>query len=278
MNSIFTQSFGLSREFTEDFIGTIEKLHDIGFDGIEPFVMLNEKQGRLPGNLWALDSLKTAMTRMEKLGMTVPSVHIGVAFGLLSMPVGSITKNIRMLHDNFGIDSFVISSTFGTAAQAGHWAEKLRRISDAVHPYGCKVLYHNHDDEFKHVSFRGENVEAMEAFLELTAPELMLQLDIGWAGVAGDERAIVKHYAGRIASLHLKDFYPGYGDGRYSRRNMPMEAFAPIGEGEIATREILAARSSLPVFGGNIIIDQDKSTGDMLKALEISYHNIRAML
>lgn len=278
MSKIFTQSFGLTKEFSEDLIGTIGKLHDIGFDGIEPFVMFNEEQGKLPGNLWALDTLKAAKAKMDELGMTIPSAHIGVAFGWFSMPVSTIAMNIRMLHDKFGIDDFVISSTFGTLAQTKHWAKMMRKISDAVHPHGCRVLYHNHDDEFKRVRYQGKTVEAMEAFLDLTSPDVMLQVDIGWAGIAGDENAIVKRYADRIASLHLKDFYPGYRNGHYTRKNMPVEAFAAIGEGEIATKEILPIREKFPIFGGNIIIDQDKTTGDMLKALEIGYQNIRTML
>lgn len=278
MSKVFTQTFGLSKEFSENLIGTIQKLHDIGFDGIEPFVMFNEEQGKLPKNLWALDTLKIAKAKMDELGMTIPSVHIGVAFGWFSMPVDTIAKNIQMLHDQFGISDFVISSTFGTLAQTKHWAKMMRKISDAVCPYGCRVLYHNHDDEFKTVRYRGKTMEAMEVFLELTSPEVMLQVDIGWAGIAGDENAIVKRYADRIVSLHLKDFYPNYRNGQYTRKNMPVEAFTAIGEGEITTKEILAIRKSFPNFGGNIIIDQDKTTGEMLKALETGLGNIRAML
>ncbi len=278
MSKIYTQTFGLSKEFSEDLIGTIQKLHDIGFDGIEPFVMFNEEQGKLPKNLWAQDTLKIAKAKMDELGMTIPSVHIGVAFGWFSMPVGTIAKNIRMLHDQFGISNFVISSTFGNLAQAKHWAKMCKKISDGVRPYGCRVVYHNHDDEFKKVRYQGKTVEAMEVFLELTSEDVMLQLDIGWAGIAGDELDIVKRYADRIMLLHLKDFYKEYRNGLYTRKNMPTEAFAAIGEGAVKTKEILSIRESLPNFGGAIIIDQDKTTGDMLRALEVGHSDIRNIL
>lgn len=106
----------------------------------------------------------------------------------------------------------------------------------------------------------------------------MWPTEIGWAGIAGDEQQTVKYYADRIAMLHLKDFYPDYRNGQYTRKNMPTEAFAAIGEGGIATKEILAIRETYPNFSGNIIIDQDKTTGDMLKALETGHRNIRTML
>lgn len=96
MTPIFTQTFGLSKEFTEDFNGTIEKLRNIGLDGIDPFVMFNEEQGKLPKNLWALDTLKSARAKMEGLRMAIPSAHIGVAFGWFSMPLGTIVKNMQI--------------------------------------------------------------------------------------------------------------------------------------------------------------------------------------
>lgn len=278
MSKIYTQTFGLSKEFSEDLLGTIEKLHALGFDGIEPFVMFNAEQGKLPKNLWALDTLKIAKKKMDELGMTIPSAHIGVAFGWFSMPVGTIVKNIRMVHEQFGIRDFVISTTFGSLAQAKHWARLCKQIAEGIRPYGCRVVYHNHDDEFKKVRYQGKMVEAMEVFLELTSEDVMLQLDIGWAGIAGDELAIVKRYGDRIALLHLKDFYPDYRNGKYTRKNMPTEAFAAIGEGAVKTKEILSIRESLPQFNGTIIIDQDKSIGAMMKAMEIGIGNIRSML
>ena len=232
----------------------------------------------MPKNLWALDTLKVAKAKMDELGMTIPSAHIGVAVGWFSMPVSTIIGNIRMLKENYGISNFVISTIFGTLAQAKHWAKLCTQISDGVRPYGCQVVYHNHDDELKKVRYQGKMMEAMEVFLELTSKDVMLQLDIGWAGIAGDELDIVKRYSDRIALLHLKDFYSNYRNGQYTRKNMPAEAFAAIGEGTVKTKEILAIRKSLPNFGGDIIIDQDKTTGDMLKALEIGHGNVRAML
>lgn len=278
MDKIYTQTFGLSKELSHDLMGTLQTIHDLGFDGIEPFVMFREKQGNIPGNLWALDTLEQAKSKMDALGLTIPSVHMGVAFGWFSMPVASIVKNIRMLHDRYGITCFVVSGPFATMAQAKHWAKLLQTISAAVKPFGCQMIYHNHDDEFRPVRRAGNTVEAMEAFLSLTDPDILLEMDIGWAGIAGDETDILRRYAPRIALLHLKDFAPEYRSGAYTRKNMPQEAFVPIGEGAIQTGEILSIRHTLPKFSGDLIIDQDKFSGDMLKALEIGYGNIRAML
>ena len=278
MASVFTQSFGLKKEFSEDLTGTIEKLHTIGFDGIEPFVLFNEKQGKTPKNLWALDTLKEAKQKMDELGMTIPSAHIGIGFGWFSMPVGKITKNILMLHDTYGIENFVVSGPFGTVPLAKHWGKLAKKISDAIRPHGCRLIYHNHDDEFKKAAYKGRQAEIMEAFLDYAGKEVLFEVDIGWAHFAGDEREIVRRYADRIVILHLKDFYPEYLNARYNRNNLPDAAFAPIGEGGVKTKEILAMRKELPNFSGDVIIDQDKYSGDMLESLKTGHRNIRAML
>lgn len=275
---IATQTFGLASELTADLTGTIQALHDAGFQAIEPMVLFQDKQGRKPKNLWTYDTLQTAWDKMQTLGMGMPSVHIGVGFGWLSMPVSLIVKNILSIHERYGVSDYVVSGPFGTAALAKHWAKLTRTISDAVAPRGCRILYHNHDDEFREVHHQGKIVNAMDVFLENTSPAVLLQLDIGWAGTAGRETALAQRYAGRIASIHLKDFYPPYTQEGYTRKNMPVEAFAPIGEGCIATGEILSACKGFPNFTGNLIIDQDKSSTDMLQALKRGRSNISAML
>ena len=275
---IATQTFGLSKEFSADLEGTIRKLYDNGFRAIEPFILFREKQGKLPKNLWAYDTLAAAWKTMQKLGMTIPSAHIGVGFGWFSMPVEKITKNVLMLHQRYGIRDFVISGPFGTPAQARHWASLVRRISDAVAPNGCRILYHNHDDEFRQIRRHGTTTDLMALFLEKSGPGVLLQLDVGWAGIAGDERRLVNRYAGRIASLHLKDFYPAYRNEPYTRKNMPSDAFAPVGSGAIAIREILSRKDCLPNLGDTLIIDQDKSSGEMLDALKTGRENIEAIL
>ena len=274
MYRICTQTYGLSREFEKDLTGTIEKLHRIGFCGIEPFVVFQETAGRG----WTLDTLRKAARTMREYGMEIPSVHIGVAYGWFSMPLSSIAKNILLLQREFGVDTVVLSAPFGSVPLAKHWGKLMKKISDAVRPYGCRVLYHNHDDEFRRVMIRGAETELMEIFLDRTSPDVDLELDIGWAGFAGDEADIIRRYADRITHLHLKDFFSGCKDGQIRRADLPAGAFAPIGEGVIRTREILGMLDQLPRFSGALIVDQDQCAGDMITALTTGCRTVRALL
>ena len=140
-------------------------------------------------------------------------------------------------------------------------------------PHGCRILYHNHDDEFHNLRGGGN---ALDQFLKKTSPDVLLQIDIGWAGMAGDEYEIVKRYGDKLHTLHLKDFYGQY-RGNYTRKNIPDEAFAPIGNGAIRTKACIDLVKTLPNFSGNYIIDQDKSTHGMLEDLKIGYYNLRRL-
>ena len=278
MSKIFTQIFGLEKELSGDLSGTIEQLHKIGFDGLEPVILFSRQQGDKPKNVWAFDTLQTAADTLQKYGMTIPSAHIAVSFMGFSLPLPIIKKNILMLHKKYNISDFVLNGAFDTVEKATRWAKLAKKISDAIYPYGCRVLYHNHDDEFTDVSYCGKTMKAIDVFLELTSKDVLLQVDIGWAGIAGNELDIVKQYADRIGSIHLKDFYTGFQNGSFNRRNMPTEAFAPIGKGVIATREILSILDRFPNYKGTIIIDQDRCNTNMLQELEIGCKNVRAML
>lgn len=59
---------------------------------------------------------------------------------------------------------------------------------------------------------------------------------------------------------------------------MPDEAFAPIGTGAIRTKACIDLAKTLSNFSGIYIIDQDKSTRNMLEDLKVGYENISKML
>lgn len=273
---IATNTFGLSKEFEADLTGTIRKLHNIGFTGIEPLILFQDHQGSKTKNLWAQDTLKTAWGTMQELGMSIPSVHLGVGFGWMTMPAKMVIHGILKVHDAYGIDKFVISAPFGSAPLALRWAAFARSIDKAIRPHGCMLIYHNHDDEF-HTVNRNTTRTYMDLFLDHVGSDIKLQIDIGWAGLAEDEREVVKRYADRVVLLHMKDFYAPYRTG-YTRKNMPLEAFSPIGEGAIRTKEVLQMIPKLPNYADAVIIDQDKYRGDMEGSLKIGLNNIQKML
>lgn len=273
---IATQTFGLGKLLEGDLQEAVCKLQNLGFDGVEPYLLLNKKQGKMPPQLFAFDRMAQLKGILDAKGMSIPSVHVGIGFGPLMMPTGMVIKNIKIAHEQFGIRYFVTSGMFSDAKGARKWAKVCRKISEAIKPLGCTMVYHNHDSELKNISVDGRTVSALDYFLELAGPDVMLQIDIGWAALHTDEVEVVKKYSDRLVSIHLKDMYDGCRD--YIAQTMPTEEFAPIGEGVVKTAQVLALLDQLPLAEGRLIIDQDKSARDMLKDLEIGCKNVRTML
>lgn len=123
----------------------------------------------------------------------------------------------------------------------------------------------------------GSERTALDVFFDAAGPNVKLQLDIGWAGIAGDELAAVKKYADRIVEIHCKDFYEG-ARGTYSLFTMPKDLFAPIGEGSIRTKETLKMCNDLPYYNGVVLIDQDHSVGSLLDDIQTGFHNLQEIL
>lgn len=171
----------------------------------------------------------------------------------------------------------MISGVFRDSAGARKWANYLKDIAQAVKPDGCRILYHNHTQEFGEVTIGGVTMTALDYFFTLVGEDILLQLDIGWAGVVTDEVAIAERYRDRIVSIHLKDFIPGT-RGVYENITMPEDHFTAIGCGEIQTAQVLALRDQFPHFNGSIIIDQDHSTTDMLEDIRKGRSNLAEML
>jgi len=93
---------------------------------------------------------------------------------------------------------------------------------------GIKMLYHNHDFEFKP---NANGITPMDYFLEHTDPaHVNFQLDLYWVAKAGaDPIAYFQKYPGRFKIWHIKDMDS---QGR----------FAPVGAGTIDFKKILTQK------------------------------------
>lgn len=268
---IGTQTFGLKDELNKDFDQTLRKVCDIGFQTVEPLILFQKVQGKKDKNLWSYEAFLHAKEFLDVNGIQVTQVHVGAGVGLFTMPAKTIVDNVKYLKENFGVTGFVFSGAFRSKMVAKKWGKLLHDVAADVSLFGCYILYHPHNDEFVKVSAT-EN--ALDVFFQYAGDNVYLQLDIGWAALAADELRIAKKYGRRIMSLHCKDFYEQGLTGRYTRKNMPTEAFAPIGEGKIKTKEIIDYCQTLPNFNGTVIIDQDKSDRSIIEDIEKGYHNL----
>ena len=82
--------------------------------------------------------------------------------------------------------------------------DEIKKVGKLLKDNGIKLMYHNHDFEFKKID--GEY--ALDILYKEVSPDLLqTQLDTCWVNVGGENPAeYVKKYAGRIPTVHLKDF------------------------------------------------------------------------
>ncbi|GAA0532466.1 sugar phosphate isomerase/epimerase [Halorubrum ejinorense] len=97
---------------------------------------------------------------------------------------------------------------FESVAAVEAAADRLSAAADALADRDLRVHYHNHDQEFVSLDGRPALTHLLEA-----ADGVGLELDVGWAGAAGeDPLAYLDAHGDRITHVHLKDYDAAAGD------------------------------------------------------------------
>jgi sugar phosphate isomerase/epimerase len=153
-------------------------------------------------------------------------------------------------------------------------AEQFNKVGEQVKKAGLQLAYHNHNFEWK--SYGG--VTGYDEFLRLTDPDLLkLELDCGWATVAGqDPVAYLTKYPDRYTLLHIKDFRKGFTP---RTTLMDKDPGAPVGtelgRGAIAYGPILAAARKARIRA--LFVEQEPPFTEIpaLEAIKVDYEYLK---
>jgi sugar phosphate isomerase/epimerase len=156
----------------------LRTIRDLGFDTVE----------LLPADLD--NDIEDIKKWLDETGLAVVSVH--------AQPTEEIVKKIAAL----GGEAVVwAGSPFCDKAEAIELAHQLDEMADMAAPYGIKIGYHNHSQEFF--------VDAGKPILEYVAEnseKCYFQLDCGWAMNAGTyPPSFIRRYPNRFLSIHVKE-------------------------------------------------------------------------
>ena len=111
------------------------------------------------------------------------------------------------------------------------FGEKLAKIGAPYVAAGLKFGWHNHDFELVALDTGEYPIDLMMA----AAPDLQLELDLGWVKRAGEDPvAWINKYAGRIAAAHIKDI-------AVEGENADEDGWADVGHGIMDWAAIHAA-------------------------------------
>jgi len=141
--------------------------------------------------------------------------------------------------------------TMGMTGTMEELAKILTTLGEKANKAGLKLLYHNHDFEFKK---NADGIVPLDYLLEnVDAKLLNFQMDLYWTTKAGaNPIAYFNKYPGRFKIWHVKDMDE---QGR----------FAPVGQGSIGFKNILENKN---LSGMKYYMVEQDMTFDGLKPLD----------
>ncbi|UQZ36430.1 sugar phosphate isomerase/epimerase [Paenibacillus sp. PK3_47] len=239
MLKIGLQLYTLREELEQDFEGTLRKVAELGYAGVEFFHFF----GR------TADEVKELL---RETGLVALGAH---------RPYDAMLNDTEQeISYNLAIGNRNVIIPFLTEEQR-NWEEvaaNLRIIGEKCKAQGAVLSYHNHDFEF--TEHYGERTAFDGIFEEVPADLLQVELDTCWVHFAGyDPVEYINKYAGRLPIIHLKDL---------KKREDGSPETVVLGEGEINLAAILEAAAAAGVEWA--VVEQDYCSRSPLESVSDS--------
>lgn len=241
---IALQLYTARSEMAADFEGTLKKVKEMGYDGVE-FAGLHGK------------SAAEAKAICEEIGLVPISAHIPLIDMIANPDIMDIYKEIGC---KYAAIPWLPEEYRPGNPKFNELIEKSKILTKKAETIGLKLCYHNHDFEFVKV---GNEYAIDILFNEVT--ELMPEFDVCWVGVAGEKPAeYIKKYKGRQEILHLKDYvgnraenmYELIGTAQHGKNANGNFEFRPVGKGVQNFPQILKAAEEVDMKW--VVVEQDR--------------------
>lgn len=245
---VAVQLYSVRDDLKEDFRGTLEKVKEIGYDGVEFAGLCGQKPSEIA-------------KMCGEIGLIPLSAHV---------PYLDMTANPDILNDYAEIGcKFVVIPYLTPEYRPGtekfpEVIENAKMLGKKANELGMTLLYHNHDFEFAKI---GGKYALDVLYDEVPAELLQTELDVCWVNVGGENPAdYIRKYAGRCPVVHLKDFYGEKSEDMYELIGIESSApkrpgnfeFRPVGSGVQNFPEILKASEESGASW--VVVEQDKAT------------------
>ena len=241
------QLWTVDAELRRDFGGTLRRLAEIGYRRVEAAGWY----GRTPAAFRAA---------CDAAGLVCDSAHVALA-ELVAEP-----QRVIDAAGVIGLRYVVAPSPLppaGGAMSRDDWrrtAAALERAGEAMTAAGLLFAYHNHRDEFADHGGR----LGFDEILATPPRHVRLELDVGWATVAGeDPAALIRRHGERVMLLHAKDVTAAGG-------------FAELGRGVIDWPAVFRAARQAGVRGWYVEQDPPHAR-PVLESLAISLAALRRL-
>jgi len=281
-NQIGLELYTVRDVMEKDYEGVLAKIASFGYKEVEPANGYNNM------------SPKDWRAMLDRHGLSAPSTHSG--------PPPGDTVEARL--EGAQIMGFKYITTLGasnaargaapaaprpaTPAGQGRTTEMIKRQAQTLNEngkvaqkFGMKMIVHNHTQEFA-VLTDNPNMRPYDILLAETDPAVVaMQLDIGWASVAGqDILGMFKKNPGRFECWHVKDAT----DIKYLPLQMSMADrqhaayLVPVGQGQVDYKAIFAQAKQAGMK--HFCVEQDNASawGDSVLAAKASIEGLKKAL
>ena len=238
------QLYSLKDKTKEDFIGVLEKVAKMGYQGVE-FAGY--------GDIKAADMKE----HLERLGLKAVSTHL--ALDRLENHLQEEIAYAKVL----GMKHIVCPwASFQGIEEVETLAATLNKVGRFCKAEGITFSYHNHDHEFAKI--KGEYI--LDLLFAKTNPEYVkAELDLCWISRGGvDEVAYVDKYSGRCPLLHAKDYVT---DPEFRQVEVG------IGLVDFVGIERIAKDAGVDWF----IVEQEEYSIDPFESIKISLENLKKL-
>jgi sugar phosphate isomerase/epimerase len=184
---IAVQLYSVRGDCAKDFDAALAAVAKMGFDGVE-FAGYHKYDGKAA----------ELRAKLDELGLKAAATHIGTG----NLRGDALQKAIDF-HQAIGCKFLIVPSDgdFTKPDKSKALAEVFNEAAAKLKPLGMACGYHNHAGEFA----KAGDTNHWELFAERTSKDVILQIDFGWAAVAGQDCPdLVKRHPGRTRVVHLK--------------------------------------------------------------------------
>ena len=245
-----------------DVAGSLKKVSDAGYKYVELAGYADVKFYKMePAEFRKL---------VNDLGLEILSSHTQVeAQGITLDNAKKMADDHAKLGVKYCVQPWVVPEARTTVASYQKMVDDWNKVGGIMKENGIMFGYHNHNFEFATVEGK---VPYFDIFLAGLDKDLVtMELDLFWTTKAGQNPVeIIKKYPGRFQLFHMKDMYTNEAP---FFDTVGVKDFAPVGEGVINFKDILAVKD---IAGMKyMIVEQDQSRdGDFFGDINKSIKNL----
>ncbi|MFD2614817.1 sugar phosphate isomerase/epimerase family protein [Paenibacillus gansuensis] len=238
----------VQEEAKQDFWGTMQRVAEIGYEGIEGGAEL--LQGNVEENI----------ARFHGLGLQIATHSTNKEQLQDEKKLDAVIRDAHRLHTK---DVTYWWDTADTREQLLRDAELYNAAGSRLASEGLRLCYHNHAHEFQR-TYHG--LYALDLLAEYTDPKhLYFRLDVAWITLGGADPAhILRKMAGRVPAIHLKDVYGTDEIGKWTA----------VGTGIVDIKGSIEAAKEIGVEWMTVEQDQLRNLSGMQTAA-VSYLNLK---